>query len=275
MPNTLLIVPCYDEAERLDVAAIERFASAHADVGFLFVDDGSRDTTPEVLARLVARRPTQFRTLRLAKNGGKAEAVRQGVQAGLRFEPKYIGYWDADLAAPLDELPAFCDVLDRRPDVELVIGSRLPLSGHRIERTRFRGWLGRAFARVAGRVLGLRLVDTQCGAKLFRVTPATAALFERPFTSRWIFDVELLARIKQSQRAAGGTTLRRAVYEQPLGAWQDVGGSRLKARDYFRAVFELVAIWWTQTRTVTLSSPAASASTLLTDSPPADERRAA
>lgn len=282
VPTTLLVVPCFNEAKRLDVAAFERFASAHADVGFLFVDDGSSDATGEVLAGMASRRPLQFRWIRLAANGGKAEAVRQGVLTGIGLGPDFIGYWDADLATPLDELPAFCAALQRDPAMELVVGTRLPLSGHRIERSRFRSLLGSAFAQVAGRVLGLRLVDTQCGAKLFRITPRTAELFVPPFGSRWIFDVELLARMKRALGRADRQGLWRRVYEQPLVNWREVGGSRLKLRDYVRAVFELSAIWWRQFRPVSSvprSSPMApvpsTAGVADAIAAPPDERQAA
>jgi hypothetical protein len=93
-------------------------------------------------------------------------------------------------------------------------------------------------------VLGLSVYDTQCGAKLFRVTRQTAALFDRPFRARWIFDVELLARMLAAAESDGDAALEELIYEYPLERWQDVAGSRLKSHDFFVAISDLAAIRW-------------------------------
>src|SRR4051794_17444571 len=98
MRKTAVVVPCYNEAERLDAAAFCAFARAHDDLFFLFVDDGSTDGTRDVLDDLHRHDPIAFRVLRLGRNCGKAEAVRRGMLVALESEPAYAGYWDADLA---------------------------------------------------------------------------------------------------------------------------------------------------------------------------------
>lgn len=248
MSRAIVVVPCYNESQRLDLRAIGEFGRRGDGAELLFVNDGSRDETLELLERLQTANPRRFSFLHLGHNGGKAEAVRQGALLAIQSGANYVGYWDADLATPLSDIGPFCRVLDDRPHVDAVIGTRMRLLGHAIERRRSRYLLGRLFAKTASLALGVRVFDTQCGAKLFRVTPRLAELLERPFLTRWIFDVEILARLKLARRAAGLPPLETAIYEFPLDTWRDVAGSRVKAGDFVKAAFEMARISWTYLR---------------------------
>ncbi len=243
--DAIVVVPCFNEAKRLDVEAFNEFLDGCKSVSLYFVDDGSTDDTPLVTERLRQRHPKQICALRLAANVGKAETVRRGVQFALRRRPEFVGYWDADLATPLNVIPQFCDVLRARPELSLVMGSRVALLGRQIRRNTTRHILGRAFATAASMVLRLPVYDSQCGAKLFRATSETAELFSQPFGARWIFDVEILARmIANSEVSSNTIPVHERIYESPLDRWQDVGGSRLKARDFLVAAIDLAAIYW-------------------------------
>ena len=246
-PRTTIVVPCYNEARRFDVCAFDAFLRRDKWTSLVLVDDGSSDDTPRVLEQLRSRYPQRVSVYRCEHNGGKAEAVRRGTLLALRQRPAFVGYWDADLATPLDAVGQLRSVLVARPELSLAMGSRVALLGREIRRKWSRHLLGRAFATAASLVLGLAVYDTQCGAKLFRVTPATAALFQSPFRARWIFDVELLARFVASSRRDGGRPVHELVYELPLDRWQDVHGSRLKSRDFFVAALDLAAIYWRYT----------------------------
>jgi glycosyltransferase involved in cell wall biosynthesis len=248
-PQIVVVVPCYNEARRFDVRAFDQFLVACREVLLLFVDDGSTDDTPLMLERLRQLHPRQVSTLRLHTNGGKAEAVRRGVQVALRRRPKFVGYWDADIATPLQAILLFADVLNARSKVQMVMGCRVAMLGRRIVRNAWRHLLGRAFATAASIVLRLPVYDTQCGAKLFRVTPKVAEVFSHPFTVRWIFDVEILARI---ETMAGdqeiGRSANEIVYECPLEQWREVQGSHLRALDFAWAAWDLFSIYFRYTR---------------------------
>ncbi len=242
MIGTVIIVPCYNEAARLDTERFAAFAAVQDQAALLFVDDGSVDETARVLDALAARVPGRISVLRLKPNGGKANAVRAGALQAVGEGAVRVGYWDADLSTPLGEVPRFEAVLDARPAVLGVLGSRVRMLGTRIERSSARHYAGRVFATLASVVLRLAVYDTQCGAKLFRVSPAFRAALAAPFRSRWAFDVELLARMDLASRAGGGPPVGELLVELPLQEWLHVGGSKLRPTAMVQATLELLAM---------------------------------
>lgn len=241
MASLTIVVPCYDEAARLRPDAFLQACRDTAGLHFLFVDDGSGDGTLAALRELAARAPERIAVLALARNGGKAEAVRAGLREAFVRGHDYVGWWDADLATPLEEIASLVDALEDAPECELVLGARVRMLGRRIERSALRHAAGRVFAGAAAQVLGLPVYDTQCGAKLLRSTPELAALFDEPFTSAWVFDVELLARLVCARRR-GGRPAAEAVVEVPLRVWRDVPGSKVRPADFVRGLWELLRI---------------------------------
>jgi glycosyltransferase involved in cell wall biosynthesis len=239
-----LVVPCFNEARRLDTEAFRSFSSDRPWLRFLFVDDGSRDSTREVLDGLARSSPERFELLALSENRGKAEAVRSGVTHVLAAGTGCVGFWDADLATPLVELDGMRAAMASQPSLELVLGSRVQLLGHRIERHLWRHYFGRIAATFVSQLLGLRVYDTQCGAKLFRATPAIHDVFSRPFVTRWEFDVEILARWLVYQRARNEPKLDERLLEIPLAVWEDVAGSTMSLRDFLRAPVDLARLCW-------------------------------
>jgi glycosyltransferase involved in cell wall biosynthesis len=207
------------------------------------VDDGSSDGTRELLAGLRDVLPGRFELLELPVNCGKAEAVRRGVLRALELAP-YAGYWDADLSTPLEEIPSFCEVLDRHAGVEIVFGARVQLLGRSIRRRAIRHYLGRLFATLASVMLDLAVYDTQCGAKLFRSSERLRRVFEDPFHTSWVFDVEMLARLRSMQRE-GDPPLEQIIYELPLRVWHDVHGSKIRPLDLFVVPCDLLWIYRT------------------------------
>ena len=234
MARTIIVIPCFNEARRLSPEAFRDFAATWPDGAFLFVDDGSSDGTFEVLNAIRHAIPAQCEILRLPQNAGKAEAVRRGMLRAFESNPDYAGFWDADLATPLDALPLFERVFRERPGTDVVLGARVKLLGRNIERRAARHYLGRVFATAVAVTLRVNVYDSQCGAKLFRNTGTVRGAFDTPFRSRWIFDVEILMRLMKRSTAS--------LYELPLPVWRDVAGSKLRMTDFVRAIYDLARI---------------------------------
>lgn len=238
---TVIVVPCYNERARLDIDAFSAHARFDSRIGFLFVDDGSTDGTGALLEATTLG-SNSLRWMRSDENRGKGEAVRAGLLEALAGEPEVVGYWDADLSTPLREVTPMVDALLEREGRHAVIGARVKLLGRRIDRHPLRHYLGRAFATVAALILRMPVYDTQCGAKVFRATPALERIVRRPFRSRWIFDVELLDRMQEEL----GPPSSGWIEEHPLRRWQDVRGSKLGPGDFLAATRDLVRIGLTR-----------------------------
>ena len=242
MASVVIVVPCYNEEKRLDRASFLAFQNPLHSIKFLFVNDGSTDNTLQLLESLRMSNSDKFSVLSLPQNQGKAEAVRQGIMTAFDSNPDYVGFWDADLATPLDTIPQFVDFAERRPELSMIVGARVKLLGREIQRKPSRHYLGRVFATMASAVLGLAVYDTQCGAKLFRVSPLVTDLFQQRFQSRWIFDVDILARLIKISRAKKISQADRIIYEFPLTEWRDIAGSKVRFYDFIKAAWELYRI---------------------------------
>ncbi len=233
-----VVVPVYNEAGRLDHEAFAAFLDHQPACRLRFVDDGSTDSTVAVLEALAARYPGRVVLQCLGRNAGKGEAVRRGVLEELHAGTPLVIFTDADLSAPLAAILDLLRVAAAHPDAWAIFGSRVKLLGRRIARSELRHYLGRVFATFASAALALPVYDTQCGIKLFRNVSETRAIFAEPFMSRWIFDVEVLARLARH----AGNDVGRRVREMPLEEWTARGSSRLGISDFGRAPLELLRI---------------------------------
>ncbi|WP_413294156.1 glycosyltransferase [Bdellovibrio sp. HCB185ZH] len=227
-----LIVPCYNEEKRLH---IETFIQ-HNDMGidFFFVDDGSKDRTAEIIEQ-ASQKHGFIHLVRMDKNGGKAKAVRHGMLEAyqkLQWDDRsWIGFWDADLATPLSEIPKMLQYSNLYENVDSIWCSRVYRLGADVKRSPLRHYLGRGFATLVGELLHVKSYDTQCGAKLFRPSIVPVA-FKETFIGKWVFDVEILLRLKN-----------HTVVEYPVTEWRDVPGSKVKiSREIFRVFWEILKI---------------------------------
>lgn len=238
MRTSALVIPCYNEAKRLDDAAILELAEAPG-ITLMLVDDGSRDATFERLTALAQQKPGAISTLRLARNAGKGEATRRGMRECIDRGASIVGFADADFATPPREiLRLHRSLLSTGSSV--VLGSRVARLGSRIERSPIRHGLGRIFATLSSTAMGVQVYDTQCGAKWFTVNAPLTAALENSFRSRWAFDLELLLRLVGRIDQPAPVIDMNEILEVPLDIWIDVGGSKLKFSGMASALFEVL-----------------------------------
>ena len=233
--SLVLLIPAYNEEERIGPVLrryAEYFRANYAGrFEIVVVLNGCRDNTLGVVEAAAAEFP-EIRALEYVNPIGKGGALIEGLK--LAPTADLIGYVDADGATPPE---AFLDLVRHCKRVDCAIGSRwLPESQIEQVQSLKRRIFSRVFHMYVELLFGMRIADTQCGAKLFRLTPAIRKIFEKPFISAWIFDVELIARYVQ---AHGRDAAARAVYELPIMEWHDVPGSKVRAMDFLRALNDL------------------------------------
>jgi dolichyl-phosphate beta-glucosyltransferase len=242
MLRTAIIVPCHNESQRLKIQEFTTYLEKNKDVFFVFVNDGSTDGTIKLLNEMRYCNPSQVDVINCSTNKGKSEAVRSGFLKTLPKDFDYIGYWDADLSTPLSTIEKFKEILNSS-SLFMVAGSRVKLLGKRIERKMLRHYLGRLFATFASLVLDIEIYDTQCGAKLFRKNCLLDQIFTPPFKVNWAFDVEIFARLKFLIKQNDLLPIEEIVVEYPLDEWLHVSGSKVRWRDFFIGIYEIIIIY--------------------------------
>ncbi|MBS2021357.1 MAG: glycosyltransferase [Deltaproteobacteria bacterium] len=228
-----VVIPCFNEEKRLRLDGFGPLLAPRGPGSLLFIDNGSTDGTSRVIAEHRARQP-MVELVTLPPVGGKAEAVRQGMLRALAAGAEVVGYLDADLATPAEEMIRVLEPVTSGA-AEASIAQRDRAAGD-IGRTALRNLLGAGFRALARRVLAADIADTQCGAKAFRAGPPLTRALAEPFHARWAFDVELLGRL-----FASGLP-RARLAQVPLRTWNDVPGSKLGPLDVPRMALELVRI---------------------------------
>lgn len=245
MLNVCVVIPCYNEEKRLQSQALVEFVQSTQHIQFLFVDDCSGDKTKVLLEEMQSQLPEQISFVSTLKNGGKAEAVRFGVNYAMQHNSSFthLGFMDADLATPLSEVPRILQYFQVDPSAKFVLCSRIQKLGSNIHRKLARHYLGRTFATVVSLMFKMRVYDTQCGAK-FLTKDLAHVCFSEPFVSSWFFDIELLIRAKKY--LFGGTIPpdNTQMIEHPLKNWEDVNGSKLTLLDFLSVPLELFKIFF-------------------------------
>jgi glycosyltransferase involved in cell wall biosynthesis len=230
MTSLSLILPCYNEAERLPAtlaAFLSHLPSTPGTVEVVVVDDGSSDGTAAVADAIAAADP-RVRVLRSTPNQGKGFAVRAGMLAAAG---ELVVFTDADGSYGPDEVDRVVRALAEAP---VAIGVRPPATAT----NRFaRSLASQVFNRLLRALLGLPFHDTQCGLKGFH-QQAARAVFGRARVDGFAFDVEVLVLARR---------LGLAVAQVPVQAQQRAGSTVHLLGDSRRMLSEVWALRTTAT----------------------------
>jgi glycosyltransferase involved in cell wall biosynthesis len=222
-PRLSLVVPAYNEAERLS-RSIPRLLEVipFDETEVIIVDDGSTDSTSEVALLHLAGLPRSS-VIRLPHNCGKGAAVRAGV---VEARGEIIAYMDADMATEPGDLALLIDALRDSP---VAIGSRTLESSVVQDKSGLRNFMTRTFGLVVSSAVDLPMRDTQCGFKAFHGSVAKL-LFHGAQVDSFAFDIEVLARASR---------LGLETAEVPV-RWTDMAGSKVRVvRDSVKMVFDV------------------------------------
>jgi dolichol-phosphate mannosyltransferase len=150
-----IVVPCFNEEAVLEethrrlVTLLDRLDDLDNEI--IYVDDGSRDRTPEILERLQAQ-DARVRVLRFSRNFGHQVAVSAGLEHAAGDATVVI---DADLQDPPEVIPEMVRLW--RDGYHVAYGQRTDRPGE----TAFKRWTASAFYRVINRLTDTEIpVDT-------------------------------------------------------------------------------------------------------------------
>jgi dolichyl-phosphate beta-glucosyltransferase len=188
VPALTVILPCYNEAERLPgtlQALLAHLSAAPGEVEVLVVDDGSTDATVSV-AEAVAAADRRVQVLSYRPNRGKGFAVRTGMLAA---RGELVVFTDADGSYSPSDLDRIVAALDQAP---VAIGTRAGDASGPVARRA----ASRVFNLAIRGAVGLPFGDTQSGLKGFR-RAAAQQIFSQARVDGFAFDVEVLWLVRQ------------------------------------------------------------------------------
>lgn len=208
-PAYSLVIPAYNEERRI-ASTLARYAPAFSDSEIIVVLDGCTDRTA-ALARDAAAEHPFVRIVETQGRVGKGGALVTGM---IGAAAEVIAFTDADGSTDPEEMRRICDLARLR---DVVVASRwIGGADVIVPQPLARRAASRVFNRLVRWLFGLRVSDTQCGAKAFRARSLTPVLADVD-TADFAFDVDLLVAL--ARRGCD-------IVEVPI-RWRHVGGSKV------------------------------------------------
>jgi CheY-like chemotaxis protein len=230
-----VVIPCYNEEERLSSDEFKKFVHSNLGYHLCFVNDGSKDNTLAVLQELSRGNEDRISVYNCEKNGGKAEAVRLGMlHLAKDSQFNYIGFLDADLSTDFKDFNDLVNTISNSK-YKIVSGSRINRMGADIAKQSARKLISQGINFIIRKTLGMDFKDTQCGAKIMH-KEIVEKTFQKKFLTKWLFDVEIFMRMKKIYGKEEAISL---ICEKPLDRWVHMDGSKLSFKDSFKIVGQI------------------------------------
>ena len=234
-----IVIPCYNESSRLDIKSYLDYAAKNKDTALCFVNDGSSDETRATLADIKNLEYDNVHIFNLSENSGKAKAVQQGaLYLYNETEVDTIGFIDADLSTDFNDYHGLVKTMDANSKLKVIYGSRANDGENNIKRDFVRGIISAVIRYIILSITRLNIRDTQCGAKVFHRS-LVPYIFNKSFKTRWLFDVEILLRLKREFKVQ---PFKKIFLEQPLKNWVHMDGSKLGMKDALSIPLSLLNI---------------------------------
>ena len=178
-PELTVIVPTRNEHDSVRplYEALRRTLKG-IDWEAIFVDDDSRDGTPEAVCRL-ANLDRRVRCIQRIGRRGLASACVEGILAS---SAPYVAVMDADLQHDEQLLPHMLKILKTEPTVDAVVGSRYVEHGSVGVWNRHRAWLSRAATHIGRSILRVPIADPMSGFFMVRREAFQASM-------RWLSNI--------------------------------------------------------------------------------------
>jgi glycosyltransferase involved in cell wall biosynthesis len=191
-----LIVPCYNEAQTIEVC-IEKILEFSRGQDFalevIVIDDASKDGSWQILEK-IALQHSEIKILKHEKNRGKGAALRTGF---IHATGDYVGIQDADAEYnPNDYLTMLKPLLDGKADV--VYGSRYLRPDTRRVLYFWHTWMNKTLTSVSNMFTNLDITDMETCYKLFR-REVIQKIAPQLKEERFGFEPEITAKVAQAQ----------------------------------------------------------------------------
>lgn len=230
-----IIIPCFNEGERLLISEFKKFIHENLGYHLCFVNDGSKDNTLTILEELRKGNEQRISIYNCKKNNGKAEAVRLGMlYLANQKKYNYIGFLDADLSTNFDDFKVLVNEI-QNSNFQIVSGSRMSRMGADIAKQSARAIISKTVNFIIKKTLSMDFNDTQCGAKIM-TNELVNKTFQNKFLTKWLFDVEIFMRMK---KVYGSSIAQSLICEKPLNKWVHVDGSKLSFKDSFKIMGQI------------------------------------